>query len=63
MTSDAKGKGKENEKVHEKPKQQSTLDKFVSIANSKNEIPTSHFAHQIDLEAAKTWIYPGTYSN
>jgi len=67
MTSDAQEKGKE------KGKQQTTLDRFVSIANAKKEssIPTPTpqleeddenptFVHHIDAEAAKTWIYPGT---
>ncbi|KAK8463640.1 hypothetical protein PHAVU_011G000500 [Phaseolus vulgaris] len=65
MTSDAQEKGKE------KGKQQTTLDRFVSIANAKKEssIPTPTpqleeddenptFVHHIDAEAAKTWIYP-----
>ncbi|KAK7263791.1 hypothetical protein RJT34_31388 [Clitoria ternatea] len=58
MTNDAKGKGKvcENRK-------QTTLDNFVSIANTKKETPLAspqfqEDHHHIDVEAAKTWIYP-----
>ncbi|KAH1052789.1 hypothetical protein GYH30_022201 [Glycine max] len=64
-TSDVKGKGR----VFEKRKQQSTLDKFISIANANAEKETPPpqfqeddqspaFIHHIDTEAAKTWIYP-----
>lgn len=72
MRSDAKSIGNEAEKVKEKGKgKQSTLDNFVGIAEKENqtvhvqqndaeieEEPTC--THNIDTEAAKTWIYPGT---
>ncbi|KAL2329415.1 hypothetical protein Fmac_022842 [Flemingia macrophylla] len=62
MTNVAKEEGKGKGKVYEKTKQ-STLDEFVSIANKETPIPQFDddgptFIHQIDAEAAKTWIYP-----
>lgn len=70
MRSDAKSIGNEAEKVKEKGKgKQSTLDNFVGIAEKENQTvqfqendaeieEESTCTHQIDTEAAKTWIYP-----
>jgi hypothetical protein len=72
MRSDAKSIGNETEKVKEKGKgKQSTLDNFVGIAEKENQTvqfqendaeieEESTCTHQIDTEAAKTWIYPGS---
>jgi len=72
MRSDAKSIGKGTEKVKEKGKgKQSTLDNFVGIAVKENQTvhvqdndaeseEESTCTHQVDTEAAKTWIYPGT---
>lgn len=71
MKSDAnakgKGRGKEKEKVSVKGKQY-TLDKFMAVAKKETLAPQFQdenaenptFIHDIDTEAAKTWIYPGS---
>ncbi|RDX61299.1 DEAD-box ATP-dependent RNA helicase FANCM, partial [Mucuna pruriens] len=52
MTSDAKGK------VHEKKRKQQNAKKETPLPRSKEDDEGPTFVHQIDAEAAKTWIYP-----
>ncbi|GAU15560.1 hypothetical protein TSUD_45970 [Trifolium subterraneum] len=67
MQSEAKSNGNEAEKVYQKGKgKQSTLDNFVRISKKEtetiqlkeNDVEESTCTHLIDIEAAKTWIYP-----